>query len=99
MAVDHTLDVRTLLVDLQVKQSFAGSLFDAGDLLAGHVDRANIFDLEESFAVHGRCTKNFVVADSHRDISIVGSGKAFVVEPTSDFADILFDFMSIDSHG
>ena len=96
VAVYDALDIRSLLVNLKVEQGFAGSLLDAGNLLAGHVDGGDVLGLEKSFAVHGRGAKNFVIADTNGDVAIVCSGKAFVIKSTSDFADVLFDLMCID---
>ena len=68
-------------------------------MLAGHIDQADIVGLEETFGLHGRGTEHFVIADADSDVTIVGSSEAFVVNALTDFADVLFDFVSIDHAG
>jgi hypothetical protein len=80
-----------------VEQSFARSLFDTRCLLAGHVDRADILGLQKAFAVHSRGAQNFVLTDPNGDVSVVGRSESFVVKASSDFADVLFDFVRV--HG
>jgi hypothetical protein len=95
MAVNHALDVRTLLVNLQVQQRLTRSFLDTGGLLAGHVNRANIFYFQEAFAVHGRRAQNFVLADSDGDVTIVRGRKSLVVKAASDFNDVLLDLVCV----
>jgi hypothetical protein len=96
VAVDNALHVGPLLVDFQVQQGFARPLLAAGELLARHIDEADVVRLEEALAVHRRCAEDFVLADADGDIAIVGGREALVVEPATDLADILFDFVVVD---
>ena len=93
MAVHHALNVRPFLVDLEVQQGLAGSLFDPRSLLACHVHRANVLGLEEAFAVHSRSAEHFVFADANGDVAIVGGRESFVVKATADFTDVLLDLV------
>lgn len=78
-----------------MQQGFAGSLLDASGLFARHVHRANVFGLQETFAMHRWCAEDFVFADSHGDVSVVGGSEAFVVKPSAHLAHILLDLVSI----
>src|SRR5262249_41379037 len=93
MAMHDTLHVGPLPVDLQVQERLARSLFDAGKLLARHVDERDVLGLQESFAVHRRRAENFVLTDAHRDIAVVGGRETLGVNPPPDFANVLFELM------
>jgi hypothetical protein len=95
MTVDDTLHVCPLPVDLQVQERLARPLLDAGELLARHVDQANVLGLEKSLTVHRWRAKDFVRAHADRDVAVVGRREAFGVNPPANFADILFEFVKV----
>src|SRR5690606_29427669 len=96
MAMHNRFNSRSLFVDLQVQQGFAAALLVTRDLLAGHVDDADVLWLKKTFGMHRGRAQYFVVADANRDIPIVGSRKAFVVYATPYLADVLLDLVCID---
>jgi hypothetical protein len=99
MAVHNAFDLWALLVDFQVQKGFARSLFDPSNLLAGHIDRADILDLEKAFAVHRWGTQDLIVADANGDVPIVGCCESLVVQSSSDFTNVLLDLVRVDTHG
>ena len=92
MTVHDRLHVGTLFHDRKMQQDFAGPLPLARDLVSVQVDRTQVFRIHKTFADHRRRTENFVLPDANRNISVIGRGKAFVVDPPSDLADLFFQF-------
>jgi len=45
--------------------------------------------------VHGGCNEHFVLADTNRDVTVIRSGEAFVIEATTDLADVLLQLVNI----
>ncbi len=95
MTMNDALDVRALFIDFQMQKGLAASFLGSRQLFSGHVDQRDILRLQEAFAVHRRRTKDFVLTDSNRNVSVVGGGKAFIIEPSANLADILFDFVGV----
>ena len=94
----HGFDVRSLLVDFQMQQRLAAPLFPARNLLACHIDGADIVGLQKALGMHGRRAQNFVLADADGDIAVVGRSKALGVNTPTNFTNILFDLVCVD-HG
>ena len=93
MAMHDALHVGPLPIDLQVQQRLARPLLDAGELLARHVDQANILGLEKPFAVHRRRAQDFVLAHANGNVAVVGGRETLGVNPPPDFADVLFELV------
>jgi hypothetical protein len=82
------LDVGALPVDFQVQERLARPLLHAGELLARHVDQADVLRPEEALAVHRRCAEDFVLADAHGDIAVVGGREALGIDAAANFANV-----------
>lgn len=89
--MDHSLHVRTVLHDGQVQQNLAGPLAFSGELVAIQVDHADVIGRHEPLADVRRGAENFVLADAVRDVPVVGSGEALIVDPATDLADLFLD--------
>ena len=64
MAMDDALHVWPGLHDFEVEQHFAGALLAAGELVALHVDEADVVGLQEAFAVHRGRAEDFVLVEA-----------------------------------
>ena len=89
------LHVRPGLHDLQVQQHFARPLLLAGELLAVHVDQADILRLQKALAVHRRRAQHFVLVEPHGDVAVVRRGKPALVNPVADLADGFLQFFDV----
>ena len=97
MTVHHGLHIRTVLHDRQMQQHLAGPLPLAGDLVAFHVHRTDVVRLHEALADHGRGAEHFIFAHPNADVAIIRSGKALVVDPATNLADLFLQCPVIDS--
>ena len=88
---EQRLDVRPVSHDFQMQQHFAGAFAGSGNLVAVHIDGADIFRLHETFADHCRRAQNFIIAHSNTDVAVVGSGESLVINPPPDFADFFLE--------
>ena len=94
MAVNDALNVGPGFHDLEVQQRLARPLPRAGELIAFHVDQANVFRLEKPLAAQIRRAKDFVLADAVGNVAIVGRREPALVEPVANLANltlVLFD--------
>ena len=85
-------DVSSLLHDRQVEQHLAGPLAVTGDLVAFHVDDAQVRRLHKALGDHRRCAENLIGSEAVRDVTVVASGEAFVVDATANVADFFLQF-------
>jgi hypothetical protein len=95
MAVHDALHVGPLAQNGQVQQNLTATLSLAGQLLAFHVDNAQIVRLHKAFRNKGRRAEHFLFGESVADIAIIAGGEAFVVNPPANVADFEFELMQI----
>ena len=89
------LIVRPLLHDRQVQHDLAGPLPLAAELLALHVDDAQVVGLHKALADQRRRADDLVLADAVADVAVVGRGEALLVEAVADFANFLLDLVDV----
>ena len=89
VAVDARPDVGPGLHDRQVQQDLARPLPLAGDLLAVHVDDAQVVGLHEALRDAGRRAEDAVLAQPIADVAVVGGGEPLGVDPPADLAHLL----------
>ena len=70
----------------------------AGELVALHVDDAQIVGLHEALGDHRGRADHFLLADAIGDVAVVGGGKALLVKAIADFANLLLDLVDVE-HG
>ena len=97
MAVHGRPDIRAVLHDRQVQQDLAGPLTDSGNLVAVEIDGTDVLGTHEALADHRRRTQHLVLTNADRDVTIIGRGKALVVDPPADLTDLFFQFAIVDS--
>ena len=97
VTVHDALNIGAGFHDLQVQEGFTRTLLGSGELLASHIDEANVLRFEEPFAVHRRSAEHLVLADAIGDVAVVRGGEAALVETIADFADLLLH--AVDIHG
>ena len=87
--MNDAFDIGSLLIDFQVQQRFTRTFLTSRGLITLHVDRGDIVRLEEALRMHGRRAQHFVLANSNGNVSVIGGSKPFIVQATSDLADVL----------
>ena len=58
---------------------------------------AQVVGLHEAFANQRRRADHLVLAHAVTDVAVVGGGEALLVKAIADFANLLFDWMQIES--
>ena len=89
--MNHSLHIGTMLHDRQVQQDFAGPLPLAGQLVPVEVDHTDVIRSHEPLADVCRRADDFVLADAIRDVPVIRSCEALVVDTSADLADLFFD--------
>ena len=89
VAVDARLDVGPGLHDRQVQEDLARPLPLARDLLAVHVDDAEVVRLHVPLRDPGRRAEDPVLAQAVRDVAVVRRGEPLGVDPPADLAHLL----------
>ena len=85
-----------VLHDRQVQQDLAGPLLRSSKLVPIEVDHANVVRSHKAFTDHCWAAKDFVLANTIGDVPIVGGCKAFSVDASSDFDDLVLDFRVVE---
>ena len=97
--MDDALDVGPLAQNRQMQQNFAASLTAAGNLLALHVDDAQIFGLHKALGDERWRTEHFLLVQPVADVAVVAGGKALVVNPPADVANFKLELMEVHGFG
>ena len=95
MAMHDALHVWPGFHNFEVQHHFAGSLFLAGDLVAFHVDEANVLRLQKTFAVHRGRAEDFVLVEAHADVAVVRRGETTLIDSVADLADGFLKFLDV----
>ena len=93
MAVQNRTHLGSLLHNRKMKEDLARTFTRARDLIAFHIDDAQILGLHKPFANLSRRAHDAILVDSVANIAVVSGGESAVVQSATNIANLVFHLM------